>query len=155
MGLLDQVLGSVLGGQQTSGGGLNSGAGGGLGGVLGGMLGGGTPGAAGRGGIAQVLMMLLAGGGLQRLLNSLQRGGLGHVADSWVSTGQNQPVSPDQLQRALGDDEVDRLATQSGLPRQDLLSNLATLLPNVVDGLTPGGRVPTHEELSPQAERVG
>ena len=81
-------------------------------------------------------------GGLGGLLQQLQQGGLGEAAQSWVSTGQNLPVSADQLQSALGADRIDALAQQVGMPAGDLSSQLAQYLPQVVDQLTPGGQLP-------------
>jgi uncharacterized protein YidB (DUF937 family) len=125
MGLLDSVLGSAMGALQ----------GGGQGG--------------GNAVLMQVIGALLQGqggggasAGLGGLLQQLQQGGLGEAAQSWVSTGQNLPVSADQLQSALGADRIDALAQQVGMPAGDLSSQLAQYLPQVVDQLTPGGQVP-------------
>lgn len=130
MGLLDSVLGSAMGALQ----------GGGQGGgnallmqVIGALLQGQGGGAAGGAG---------ALGGLGGLLQQLQQGGLGEVVQSWVSTGQNLPVSADQLQSALGADRIDALAQQVGMPAGDLSRQLAQYLPQVVDQLTPGGQLP-------------
>jgi uncharacterized protein YidB (DUF937 family) len=125
MGLLDSVLGSAMGALQ----------GGGQGG--------------GNAVLMQVIGALLQGqggggasAGLGGLLQQLQQGGLGEAAQSWVSTGQNLPVSADQLQSALGADRIDALAQQVGMPAGDLSSQLAQYLPQVVDQLTPGGQLP-------------
>ncbi|MBX3671577.1 MAG: YidB family protein [Burkholderiales bacterium] len=81
-------------------------------------------------------------GGLAGLLQKLQENGLGNVADSWVSTGKNLPISPDQLQNALGSGELGSLAEKLGMSTGDVSSQLADLLPGVVDKLTPNGQVP-------------
>ncbi len=81
-------------------------------------------------------------GGLAVLLQKLQENGLGNVADSWVSTGKNLPISPDQLQNALGSGELGSLAEKLGMSTGDVSSQLADLLPGVVDKLTPNGQVP-------------
>lgn len=81
-------------------------------------------------------------GGLAGLLQKLQESGLGNVADSWVSTGKNLPISPDQLQNALGSGELGSLAEKLGMSTGDVSSQLADLLPGVVDKLTPNGQVP-------------
>lgn len=81
-------------------------------------------------------------GGLAGLLNQLRSSGLGNVADSWVSTGQNLPVSADQISTALGPSQLNQLAQQFGISPDALPGQLATLLPQVVDRLTPQGRVP-------------
>jgi len=142
MGLLDSVLGSAMGGGQGGGGQamlmqvimslLQGQAGGGQGGGLGGMLGSALGGGGQAGGL----------GGLGGLLQQLQQGGLGEAAQSWVGTGQNLPVSADQLQSALGADRIEALAQQVGMPAGDLSSQLAQYLPQVVDQLTPGGQLP-------------
>ncbi len=87
-------------------------------------------------------------GGLGGLLDKLQRGGLGNVANSWVGSGQNQPVSPGQLGPALGPDIIKALAQRSGLSEEELTKQLSQILPGVVDKLTPAGRLPTLAELS-------
>ncbi len=133
MGLLDSVLGSAMGALQ--GGGQSGGGNAVLMQVIGALLqgqGGGGGGGSAMGGL----------GGLGGLLSQLQQGGLGEAAQSWVSTGQNLPVSPDQLQAALGADRIDALAQQVGMPAGDLSSQLAQYLPQVVDQLTPGGQLP-------------
>jgi uncharacterized protein YidB (DUF937 family) len=81
-------------------------------------------------------------GGLAGLVQQLQQAGLGDIVDSWVSTGQNLPVAPDQLGAALGGDAVSGLSRQLGVPGDDVLGQLAQLLPQVVDTLTPGGQLP-------------
>ena len=87
-------------------------------------------------------------GGLGGLLDKLQKGGLGNVANSWVGSGQNQPVSPGQLGPALGSDIIKALAQRSGLSEDELTKQLSQVLPGVVDKLTPAGRLPTLAELS-------
>ena len=87
-------------------------------------------------------------GGLGGLLNKLQQGGLGDVVNSWVGSGQNQPVSPGQLGSALGPDIIKTLAQRSGLSEEELIKQLSQVLPGLVDKLTPQGRLPTAAELS-------
>jgi uncharacterized protein YidB (DUF937 family) len=82
------------------------------------------------------------------LLDKLQKGGLGDVANSWVGSGQNKPVSPSQLGPALGPDIIKTLAQRSGLSEEEITSRLSQILPGVVDKLTPQGRLPTLAELS-------
>jgi len=81
-------------------------------------------------------------GGLAGLLQKLQESGLGNVADSWVSTGKNLPISADQVQEALGSGALGDIASKLGLSTGDVSSQLADLLPGVVDKLTPNGQVP-------------
>jgi uncharacterized protein YidB (DUF937 family) len=87
-------------------------------------------------------------GGLGGLLGKLQQGGLGEVANSWVGSSQNKPVSPGQLGSALGSNIIKTLAQQSGISEEELTKQLAQVLPGVVDKLTPNGRLPTLAELS-------
>ena len=133
MSLLTQVLGGVLGG---AGGGSSSP----LQNVLMGMLAGGQQG--GTGGVGG------QSGGLADLVAGFQRAGLGHVADSWVGTGPNHPVSPDQLRNVLGEDRVRDMASKAGMDQSDLLSQLAQHLPRAVDGMTPNGRLPDEGTVS-------
>lgn len=81
-------------------------------------------------------------GGVDGLVSSLRAGGLGGVVDSWVSTGANQPVPPQQLGAALGPDTVNQLSAKTGLSVEMLLPLLAGFLPMIIDRLTPGGQVP-------------
>lgn len=137
MGLLDTVIGALAGRRGGSGG-------------LGGLGGGGAQGA-----LLTALLGMLASrasgsqgsaagglGGLGDLIDRFTRGGLGDVVGSWVGTGQNAPISGDQLSNVLGDDTMGQLAEQAGLSRGDAAGQLSELLPQVVDRLTPDGRVP-------------
>jgi uncharacterized protein YidB (DUF937 family) len=87
-------------------------------------------------------------GGLSDLLRQLQQAGHGETAASWVSNGPNKPISPGDLASALGADQLDQLSRQSGLSRDELLNGLSRYLPQVVDHLTPDGRLPNEDELS-------
>lgn len=107
--------------------------GGGLGDLLRGNLGGLLAGGAAGG---------LLGSGLNDLLGRFQRNGFGDVADSWISTGPNRAISPDQLQQALGPDTVSSLAREAGVSDIDVLSGLSRDLPEAVDQLTPSGEIP-------------
>ncbi len=80
-------------------------------------------------------------GGLQGLINKFQQQGFGETVNSWVSTGPNKPISPDEVQRALGPDLLQQLAAKSGLSVQELTQKLSTILPQAVDTMTPNGRV--------------
>ena len=137
MGLLDSVLGGLMGGQTNSPmmGVLSSLLGGGQqqqGGMLGGLMGGQQPQQGG----------MMGGGGLAGLLGQFQNAGLGNIAQSWVGSGPNQPVSPQQLQSVFGEGQVNSMASQAGMQPHDFLSQLAQHLPNAVDGMTPNGRLP-------------
>jgi uncharacterized protein YidB (DUF937 family) len=93
-------------------------------------------------------------GGLAGLLQRFESAGLGNLAQSWVGTGANAPVSPAQLEHALGADQILAMAAQTGLSREDLLAHLAQHLPGIIDRLTPGGELPPPSELEAQAVRV-
>jgi uncharacterized protein YidB (DUF937 family) len=87
-------------------------------------------------------------GGLNDLLRQFQQSGQGGAADSWVGNGPNRSISSDDLAKALGADQINTLMAHSGLSRDDLLAGLSQRLPDVVDQLTPHGRLPTEQELS-------
>ena len=118
-------------------------AGGGSGGGLGGLLTGGLGGLLAGGAAGSVIS-----GGLGDLLKQLQQSGHGDTANSWVGPGPNKPISPGDLANALGADQINSLMSQSGLSRDELLAGLSQHLPDVVDHLTPDGRLPTEQELS-------
>lgn len=139
MGLLDLVLGSLMSG----GAGASSPMGGVLGSLLGGGQSAGQPGAMGAGGVGAGM-----GGGLGGLMSQFQQGGLGHIAQSWVGNGPNQPVSPEQLHGVLGADQVQSMASQAGMQPNDFLSQLSQHLPEAVHGMTPNGRLPDEGTMS-------
>lgn len=119
-----------------AGGGLGGNLGGGsLGGLLGGLLAGGAAGS-------------VLSGGLGDVLKQLQQSGQGDTANSWVSQGPNKQISPGDLANALGADQISHMMSQSGLSREELLSGLSQQLPEVINHLTPDGRLPSGEELA-------
>jgi uncharacterized protein YidB (DUF937 family) len=85
----------------------------------------------------------LLGGGLKDLVDSLNSSGKGEIADSWVKTGPNKPISPQELERAISPEVWASLSEHTGLSRQELLSRLSRELPDAVDRYTPEGRLPT------------
>ena len=111
-------------------GGADAGGLGGLGGLLAG---------AGAGG--------LLSGGLSDIVEKLRNAGHGDAADSWVGGGANKSVSPSALESVFGD-RIDGLAKQLGIPREELLQGLSQHLPDVVNHLTPDGRLPNEQEMS-------
>lgn len=122
-------LGSILGGGQ-SGGGFGSGAGGGVaGGILGGGLG------------------ALLNGGLNDLLDQFRQAGQQKKAESWVNTGENEPISDGELHEALGPDVLKDVAAKTGLTEEEVLRRLSKNLPEAVDGLTPDGKVPPADSV--------
>ncbi|MBV9458364.1 MAG: DUF937 domain-containing protein [Bradyrhizobium sp.] len=122
------------------------------GGIGGGGLGGGGLGDILKGPLGGVLGGAAAGsvisGGLGDLLKQLQQSGHGETANSWVGNGTNKAIAPGDLANALGADQIDSLASQSGMSRDDLLNGLSQYLPKVIDHLTPDGRLPTEDEVS-------
>jgi uncharacterized protein YidB (DUF937 family) len=117
--------------------------GGGAGGGLSDMLKGGLGGLLAGGAAGSILS-----GGLGDLLNQFQEKGQGDAANSWVSNGPNKQIAPGDLANALGADQIESLSAQSGLSRDELLQGLSQYLPDVVNHLTPDGRLPDENELS-------
>lgn len=165
MGLLDNVLGGSRGGMSPitmallgvlayrtlkgkgrladmlgrsgspAGGTPASGEGGGLLGGLGGLLGGTAAGGA-------------LSGGLNDLLKQFQQNGQADKAESWISDGENKPMTPQELEKALGPERIGWLVEQSGMTKEELLAGLNRELPKVIDKLTPAGRLPTEQEAA-------
>ncbi len=131
MGLLDSVLSAVTQNAQGSNGG-------GLGALIG-QLGNNPQ-------LIQVATSLLGNdggvGGLEGLIAKFQQAGLGDVVASWVGTGHNQAISGDQLGQVLGNDTLSGLARQLGVNPGDLAGQLSSVLPGLVDQLTPNGHAP-------------
>ena len=109
---------------------------------LGGVSGSGGAGSGGGDPMAGLAGALSSGGGLDGLVSQLRGAGLGDAVDSWIGTGPNQPVDPQQLGAALGDDTVQQLSAGTGLDIATLLPMLAAFLPQIIDMLTPNGSVP-------------
>jgi uncharacterized protein YidB (DUF937 family) len=137
-GALDDILGGLFGGKTGSmpagskpSGSLSDLLPGGLGGLLGGA-------AAGS----------VLSGGLANIIKELQESGHGHVAQSWVGDGPNHEIAPNDLANALGSDALHTLSKQTGMSVDDLLAGLSQHLPDLVDQLTPTGRLPTSEEAA-------
>ena len=127
MGILDSVIGSLMGGGNSNAGSS------GMGGVLSGLLGGGQANA-GSGAMTGGGM-----GGLGGIVSKFEQAGLGNVAESWIGNGANQPVSPDQLQSVFGQGQTQAMAAQAGMDHGDFLQQLSQELPQAVDGATQGG----------------
>lgn len=114
MGLFDSILGSVLGSNNPNQGALGS-----------------------------ILRSVLASqGGVGGLVQKMNQAGLGNVVSSWVGNGSNQSIDPGQLGQILGHDQINQWSQQSGMPHDQILSELSKLLPHAVDQMTPGGQVP-------------
>jgi uncharacterized protein YidB (DUF937 family) len=125
MGLLDSILGSVMGGGQQ---------------------GGANP-------LVQIAMQMLSQqgqngqSGLADIVSKFQQGGLGHLADSWVGTGENQPVSADQLSNVMGSDQLSQIASQLGMSQGDVAGGLSKILPDLINHVTPNGQMPESSDM--------
>ena len=130
-------IAEMLKGNNQSGAALpgRTGSAGGLGGMLSDL--------GAKGGVGGIL-----GGGLAELLERFKQTGNGDVADSWVKTGPNKDIAPNQLETAIGPDVLDTLSEQTGLSREEILRRLSQELPTAVDRYTPAGRLPTQDELA-------
>ncbi len=128
MGLLDNIEGQVL--NRVTGGGSNP--------------------------LASAVLQMIQNqpGGLQGLIQCFHQNGLGGVISSWVGTGQNQAISPDQVQQVLGDNTLQQVAEKAGISPDQAKSSLSELLPNLVDKLTPNGQVPDHSNLLQMGESL-
>jgi len=119
MGLLDSIVGQVSGSLSNAGG--------------------------GQGGLMEVVMGLINNpdtGGIQGLINAFKEKGLGNLVGSWIGSGQNLPISAEQIQAVLGSEQVQAIAQKLGLSTAEISNGLSTLLPQVIDTLTPDGQVP-------------
>jgi len=107
--------------------------------------------------LMSAVMNLVGGqsGGLDGFVKQFAAKGLGDVARSWVSTGKNLPISPDQLQGVLGSDVVKGLASKLGMDSNALTSQLSNLLPQAVDKLTPNGKIPQGDIVSQGMNLLG
>lgn len=118
--------------------------------IIGTLKSGGTTG----GGTEAQIMSAVAGmlsdkqsGGLAGLVTNFQKNGLGDVVSSWIGTGKNLPISADQIQKVLGNQQVSQLAQKVGINPEKVTSTLASVLPGLVDSLTPNGKLPNEEML--------
>ncbi len=108
-------------------------------------VGGATPGESGQEGLMDQIMGLINSpgtGGLTGLVEKFNSQGLGDAMSSWISTGENQPVSGQQMEQAFGGNIIQDIAQKLGISGADVSSGLAAMLPKVIDGLTPEGKVP-------------
>ncbi len=132
MGLLDGVLGNLVGG------------------LLGGQP---AQGAQAQGSLLQVALQLLQqNGGIQGMLGKFDQAGLGQQAQSWIGTGQNLPIDANAISQIFGQGQIGQIAQQLGITHEEAAGQLAHALPQVVDKLTPQGQVPeNHSDLVNQA----
>jgi len=135
MGLLDSILQGALGQTQGQGAGQTPG---------------GLPGGSQGGVLLQLALQLLAGGsgprgggGLMDLIQQFEQAGLGQQVSSWVGTGQNLPISPEQLSQVFGRGQLEQMAASTGMDVGQVSSGLSDLLPQLIDRVTPQGQVPS------------
>jgi uncharacterized protein YidB (DUF937 family) len=110
-------------------------------------------GAEGQGsGLAGAILQMLQNqpGGIAGLMQNFQQNGLGNLLQSWIGTGQNLPISAEQVKQVLGHQQVAQIADQAGVSHEEASSGLASLLPQIVDKLTPNGQVPQSGDLMSQ-----
>jgi uncharacterized protein YidB (DUF937 family) len=141
-GLLGNVLGGALGGNRTQSqaqdplssiiGGLTGGRGGGTGNIL----------------LQLALSMLQQQGGLGNVLGKFREAGMGSQADSWVSTGQNMNISPNQLEQVFGSGALNDIASKLGMSQEQAGSAMSQVMPELINQLTPQGQVTTDSENS-------
>ena len=134
MGLLDTAL-SILGNQGEQGGNLQGASG--------------APGAL----VQTVIQMLTSSengqSGLQGIVSAFQQSGLTDVVSSWIGTGQNLPISAEQIQQVLGGTHLSDLAQAAGISHESAAGHLADLLPGLIDKMTPGGQIPDTTSIQP------
>ena len=121
MGILDSIVGQVLGNSKT------------------------------QNNLFEAVVGLLGNqkiGGLAGLIEQFAGKGLGDIANSWISTGKNLPISPEQIQQGLGDKTIAKLSSQVGISAEEVTSKLSQLLPQVIDQLTPDGKIPQGDLVS-------
>lgn len=102
--------------------------------------------------LAPALMGMLAGGGLGKLVSQFSDAGLGDRADSWVGTGENEPITAEQVRQALSEEQIDQIAQQLGVPTDQAAAALASVLPEAVNRLTPDGHVPDQAQVDQALE---
>jgi uncharacterized protein YidB (DUF937 family) len=107
--------------------------------------------------LISTVMNLVGGqsGGLNALISQFSSKGLGDIISSWVGTGKNQAISPDQVQHVLGNDQINNIAAKLGMDNNAVKSQLSNLLPQVVDKLTPDGKVPEGDIMSKRIDLLG
>ena len=103
-------------------------------GILGGVL--------GAGAVALVTKYVNQNGGLQGVVDQFQKQGLGGIVNSWIGTGENEPVTADQVTQAVGADKIGEMAKEAGVEPKVLAGQLAEHLPTAIDKVTPDGKLP-------------
>ncbi len=93
-------------------------------------------------------------GGIQGLIQTFKEKGLGDAMSSWISTGENQPVSGEQIQHALGGSFIQQIAQQLGSSKSEVSGSLSNLIPQIIDKLTPTGTLPEGDALNQGLSRL-
>ena len=142
-GGLGDLLGSLAGGA-TSGDGLED--------IIGGLTGGSSGSqAGGMGGLLGSLLPalggMLAGGGLQQVLSGFQANGLSAQTDSWIGTGENKPISGEDVRKAVDDEELAKIAAQLGVSEGEAADAVTQVLPTVIDSVSPEGHLASESDL--------
>jgi uncharacterized protein YidB (DUF937 family) len=101
-----------------------------------------------------VLGGLLASGGLQKILGGLKAQGLSQQADSWVGTGQNEPVSGADMEKAVGKEKIQEVANQLGVSESEAADVVAKAVPEVVDKVSPDGQLPPDQDLDAAFDKL-
>lgn len=135
--LVKGVTGGTRGGLEDIIGGLTGGSSGSQAGGMGGLLGPLLPAIGG----------MLVGGGLQQLLSGFQANGLSAQTDSWIGTGENEPISGEDVREAVGNEELAKIAAQLGVTQDEAADAVAQVLPTVVDRVSPDGQLAPESEL--------
>ena len=111
--------------------------------------------------LVDIVIGLLANprtGGLQGLAESFKSGGMDDIINSWIGTGKNMPISPEEMLRALGNDRLRGFSERAGVPQEEISGGLANILPEIIDKLTPQGRIPDssllEEELKEMKKKI-
>jgi len=100
--------------------------------------------------LASAVLSMLSNqsGGISGLLQQFNSKGLGNIVSSWISTGQNLPITGEQVQSGLGEEQVRAIAAKAGISPEAASSGLAQILPQMVDRLTPNGQAPQGDLMS-------
>lgn len=155
MGGLGNVLGGALGGGMNNG--MNTGMGGGLGSILGSVLGGAN---SSRSSammlivVPLILSWIQRNGGLSGALDKLRGQGLDRQSQSWVSTGDNENIEPNQVQNLFDQQEIDQVAQQANTTPDQVYGAIASVLPQVVNSLTPQGPQTNHTHANDEVSNV-
>jgi uncharacterized protein YidB (DUF937 family) len=100
--------------------------------------------------VSKVGPLLEQVGGVDGLVQKFEKAGLGNVAKSWIGTGSNQAISAEQVKDALGHQQVEQIANESGVSTDEAAAGLSKVLPDAVDNVTPSGQVPSLTDVRAQ-----